>query len=87
MDALGVTAADLVGEVAVWPENVEIVAIFRDMGTQWNVGFNGRTGLQYPAIFVPLRLRRIPRDRWEGIWDGVRIMERAVLEMQADAHG
>lgn len=74
-------------ECEVWPENERAVAIFLDLGTQWRHGMGGVTGLDYSALWTPIRLRRVPRDEWQEVFEGIRIMERAVLEMKAAKDG
>jgi hypothetical protein len=86
MEAFGVKPEDVAQQVIeVWPENMEAAVIFMDLDTQWRYGINGITGLEYSAIATPLRFRRVPRERWQDVWDGIRIMERAVLELKAEA--
>jgi hypothetical protein len=86
MQAVGVRPEDLVQDVDIWPENFEAVSLFLDMGTQWQTGMNGATGLRYEALWTPLRIRKVPRARWEEVFDGLRVMERAVLELKAEAN-
>ena len=55
------------------------VDVFASMLTQWRFGPCGPTGLDYSALPVVLRLRRVPTaDRGE-VFDGLQIMERAAL--------
>lgn len=78
---------DVAGDVEVWPENMDVVSVFGELGTQWRHGMQGITGLDYGAIWTPIRIRRLPRERWQEIFDGIRVMERAVLEMKAERDG
>jgi hypothetical protein len=87
MAALGVRPEDLVQDVDIWPENLAAVSIFLDMGTQWQTGMAGATGLRYEALWTPLRIRRVPRALWEEVFEGIRTMERAVLELRSEANG
>jgi len=53
--ALAAFGAVLVGarpvqETLVYPCNIKTVLIFVGLSTQWRVGMNGATGLDYPAI-------------------------------------
>lgn len=50
------------------------------MDTQWRVGVGGATGLDYGALPTVLRLSGVKRTEWPGVWDSVRVMERAALE-------
>lgn len=86
--ALGMTAEDVeVGEVEVWGENAEAVAVFVQVGTQWRHGMGGITGLDYGALEAVLRIRRVARADRPEVLDAVRTMERAVLEMKAEKNG
>lgn len=63
----------------VWPENVESVRVFLAMRTQWRVGMNGRTGLDYgvlPELWRRLRVRRSHRD---DVFHDLTVMEHAAL--------
>jgi len=68
----------------VWPENAEPVRFFLLMSTQWRVaGMGGQTGLDYPALFQLFSLYGITEKEKVRIFEGVRIMELAVLEDRA----
>lgn len=69
----------------MWPENAETVAVFMRLGTQWNHGMAGVTGLAYGSIEPILRMLCVPKKRWLDIFEGVRVMEAAVLELRAEA--
>lgn len=86
--ALGMAPEDVAeGEVDLWPENAQAVATFIQMGTQWRHGMGGITGLDYGALEAVLRIRQVPSEDWQDVLDGVRTMERAVLEMRAEKNG
>lgn len=66
-------------EVEVWPENWPVVALFCRLGTQWNAGHAGATGLRYEAVY-PLLDRSYPdADEWDRALDDLQLMERAAL--------
>lgn len=68
----------------VYPDNMETVKVFTDLLTQWRVGPGGLVGLDYGAIPVVFRIRKVkPVDR-EHVFDGLRIMERAALRAIRD---
>lgn len=73
------------GDFEVLPENWKTLGLFLAVQSQWNVasGMEGGsyTGLNYAAI-TPLVLRGvgISLKEWPGIFEGLRIMERTVLE-------
>ena len=72
------------GPVEVWPEIVSVVNVFIAMDTQWRVGMNGATGLDYTALPVVLRMTEIPRKKWPDAFADIRVMERAALN---EIHG
>jgi hypothetical protein len=74
------TAADYgLDVVEVWPENWDAWLLFARMQTQWAVGFSGRTGLRYEALYPLLDRLRLHQDEWEDLFDDVRHMEVAAL--------
>jgi len=81
--------ADLAGhfvddDLDVWPENWPALELFSVLGTQWRVGMAGATGLDYTAILAVMDLQHTaPEDR-RGLFDDVRVMERAALQTMAE---
>ena len=67
--------------VEVWPDNVSIVNVFTSMSTQWRVGMAGATGLDYNALPAVLRLLRVSRADQAEVFDGIRTMEAAALDV------
>lgn len=83
----GLNAEDLSDEDAateIWPDTVEPLNLFLDMSTQWRMGPGGVIGLDYQVIPMFLRLRRVPRDRWEPLIDDLRTMEAEALSVLAE---
>lgn len=71
-------------EVKVWPDNVPTLNAFVAMSTQWRVGNNGATGLDYAALpVVEERVGIKPEDR-AAVFDGLRAMEEAALAQMAE---
>lgn len=66
--------------MALLPENQLPFDVFCAMDTQWRVGVGGATGLDYGALPTVLRFAGVKRAEWSGVWDSVRVMERAALE-------
>lgn len=65
--------------VDVWPENWRSWTLFMTVGTQWNLGMGGRTGLRYECLY-PLLDRMCPTDEeWQRLFDDVQLMECAAL--------
>lgn len=88
-DGLGLPAfiADLaVGkqDLEIYPDTWVSVGMFRDLLTQWRMGFAGPIGLDYAAIPVVLRLRRIARESWPDIFDDIQTLESAALSVLAE---
>jgi hypothetical protein len=67
--------------VALLPINELPFEVFCAMDTQWRVGAAGATGLDYSALPAVFRLMGVQRSRWTPIWDALRVMERAALEV------
>ena len=58
------------------------VEVFSAMGTQWNVDMNGnRVGLRYEALPMAMDGYAIKKSKRRDVFHGVRIMERAALEI------
>lgn len=59
---------------------MDVCNVFVAMGTQWEFGMAGPTGLQYASLPVVLRLLNIERKKWPSIFDDIRVMEAAALD-------
>jgi hypothetical protein len=78
---LGLTEDEASGPpVEVWEENAAAFQVFTAMVTQWRVGMNGPTGLDYAALEPVMRLTGVPRKEWPGVFADLRLMEDAALE-------
>lgn len=67
--------------IEIWSENLPAYEVFNSMGTQWAAGMSGVTGLNYCALESVMRLRSVPVDDWPQLFDDVRTMEGAALEV------
>ena len=65
------------GDFAIYPENVDAVAMFCRMGTQWRIGMNGRVGLDLNLL--PWLLSLYPADDPRQLLEDLQVMERVVL--------
>lgn len=65
--------------VQVWPENIEAVSVFLAMQTQWRVGMNGRTGMDYSALDAVWPLVGIRRRDRTRVFQEFRIIEIGAL--------
>ena len=63
----------------IFPDNVPIVQVFKDMSTQWRTGPSGPTGLDYSALPVVFSIRRIKAAEREDVFDFLRVMEVKAL--------
>ena len=79
--AFGAQPEDVAGDLEVWFENADAVAVFAKVRTQWRHGFNGITGLIYDEVWRMIRRLRVPLERRDEVFADVQVMERAVLEM------
>lgn len=70
------------GEVGVLPENWPAVRVFLALGTQWRMApMGGACGMDYgpiPGVLVMMGLRR---REWPSIFERLRVMEQAALEV------
>ena len=79
--AFGLTVEEASGPpVELWPDNLPAVNAFIAMSTQWRVGMNGATGLDYGVVPTVLRLAGVPRAEWAEVFDGLRTMEDEALK-------
>lgn len=51
------------------------------MGTQWRTGMAGPTGLDYTALPIVMKLEGVPKRDRQDVFDCVRIMESAALNL------
>lgn len=66
----------------IWllPDVEKVVEVFVSMGTQWRIGMNGATGLDYSALPFVLRALNIARSDWGDMLDDIRLMESVALK-------
>lgn len=68
-------------EFWLWPENEEAFAIWLRLQTQWNVLPElGRTGLNYPAVEVCMRMLGVGQKARNRLFGLIQIMEQACLD-------
>lgn len=77
------------GDFEVMPENLDAVHVFIACGTQWRYRAAGNgsqvVGLDYLSVEAMLRLYRTSHRR--DVFDKIRIMELAALEVFRAKHG
>lgn len=67
-------------EVEVWPDVWDSYQVFSAMATQWRMGMNGPTGLDYSVLPQVMDMLAIEGDK-ATVFTDVRIMERKALEV------
>jgi hypothetical protein len=78
--AFGLTLDEASGPpVEIWPDNLHAVNVFIGMKTQWRIGMNGVTGLDYGVLQPVMRMIGVPRKDWSDVFAGIRTMEDAAL--------
>lgn len=65
--------------VELWPENQPAFDLFCMVQTQWRVGMNGATGLDYVPLFTLMDKRGLSGEAWQQLFDDVRVIESAAL--------
>jgi hypothetical protein len=81
MAAIGTTEADYERpEVDLWPENWPVVRLFTQVTTQWRVGMNGPTGLDYNVVFHELDRTGVAGDAYDDMMAALRVIESTALE-------
>lgn len=81
--AMGLKADGPLGDadLELWADNVATINLFGDMLTQWNVGMSGAVGLRYEALPLLLDLHAATAEDRPYLMQGLRVMERAALEV------
>lgn len=68
----------------VWPLHYDVLQVFSSLATQWRVGYQGMTGIDYSVIPVVMDLHNInPNDRAQLFAD-LKVMESAALKQIRD---
>lgn len=65
----------------IYPENMTTVAVFSAMQTQWRIGMNGATGLDYAALPAVMDLLEVAAEERQDAFTMLRIMEGEALKM------
>lgn len=81
MAAMGFTRADFEAEdpTEVWPENMPAINLFSGISTQWRVGMNGPTGLDYNVLFARMERLHLSDQDHEWMFDDIRTIEAEAL--------
>lgn len=68
--------------IEVWEENAASWDVFSQLSTQWRIGMNGPTGLDYNAALAVINFSQHTDKK--QLFEDVRTMERAALEQMSD---
>lgn len=78
--AFGLTLDDYETIIEIWPENWEAVKLFDFLGTQWRVGANGATGLDYNILYHKMDRMGLSAEEFERMEGDIRAMELVALK-------
>ena len=80
-------AEPLPQQFEIHADNVETWSVFLAMSSQWNISLgvvSVRTSLKYEALDFVFRMKRVPHKRQPVIFEELRRMENAALEVYAE---
>lgn len=82
MSRYGMILADLDDTaVPVWSDNLPAINVLIAVSTQWRVGMNGATGLDYNVLPAVFQMMQIPNDDWPDTFECLRILESESMKM------
>ena len=80
LEGTGFTPADYeTDDFEVWPENMPAINLFSSISTQWRVGMNGPTGLDYNVLFARMERLHLSDQDHEWMFDDIRTIESEAL--------
>ena len=65
--------------IEIWPDNLLAVNTFIAISTQWRVGMNGPTGLDYNVLYKKLDRMNLDHAQYDDMEEDIRAMEDAAL--------
>lgn len=65
--------------LTLWSCHLDSWSFFGAVQTQWRVGFGGREGLDYGAVEIVMKRRRIPEDQRDRLFADLQVIEMAAL--------
>jgi len=69
--------------VEIWPENMPAFIVFQSMSTQWRMGMNGPTGLDYNVLHEIWKRLEVPKKDRNRVFGEIQEMERVALSTMA----
>lgn len=67
-------------EVLLWPDNWPAISLFTQLTTQWRIGFNGPTGLDYNVVFHELDRKGLAGEEYDELMAQIRVIESTALD-------
>ena len=84
LSALGLTREDISNhddeDFVLYAQNLPAFEVFSAVSTQWRVGMNGRTGLDYAVLPAVMDMMGIQADSRRQMFEDVQAMEYAALK-------
>ena len=81
MKAAGLTPEDFAGDaLEVYEDNEQAFLLFTFLATQWRVGMNGKTGLDYLVMYHKMDRMKLDEDDYSQLENDMQVMERSALE-------
>lgn len=68
----------------VWPENWPAFQLFAEIATQWRIGMNGPTGLDYLVLHRELDDLGLAGEERRQMKSDIRVLEQAALTAMRD---
>lgn len=68
-------------ECELWADNWPAIQLFTQVSTQWRVGMNGPTGLDYNVVFHELDRRELERAAYDDLMGSIRVIEHEALRI------
>ena len=66
-------------------ENWKALSCFQQLATQWRIGFNGATGLDYTAVINFLQLQGGNRKARKELFEEIQLIEAGALAAMSEA--
>ena len=83
LEAIGLHREDVedTSITEIWPENYTAFQVFNEISSQWRVGMNGPTALDWNVAFEVMKLMKVKRQL--DVIRDIKVMERAALNQMA----
>jgi hypothetical protein len=65
----------------IWPENEQAINLFSSISTQWRVGMNGASGLDYNVLFHLMGMMDLPPQKHSQLFGDIRLIESEALNI------